>query len=216
MMLPDQASAAGSVCYGKPGRGRLVAGVQLPLEGENFTAYSTAASLAGRTYVHSRVAGIVVTAYQSLATSRPHTKFVYGETGWPRGGKFRPHRTHQNGLSVDFFVPVLDTNGRSQPMPTSSWNKFGYGLEFDQLGRMPGLRIDFEAMAEHLVALDKAATAAGAGLSQVIVDREYLPLLYATRHGPWLKRRVHFLARKPWIRHDEHYHVDFQLPCRPL
>jgi murein endopeptidase len=76
---------------------------------------------------------------------------------WPSGGRIRPHRTHQNGLSVDFFVPVRNAQGKSVPLPISITNRLSYNIEFDISGK-------------------------------------YV---------------------KPWVRHDEHYHVDFAVPCKP-
>jgi penicillin-insensitive murein endopeptidase len=31
-----------------------------------------------------------------------------------------------------------------------------------------------------------------------------------------LKQNLRFMKNKPWVRHDEHYHVDFAVPCKPL
>lgn len=205
--------AAESVCYGTVSNGALRDGVQLPSEGPNFTSYSGLAILTGRTHVHSRVATVVTEAYAAVHAELPERVFVYGETGWRDGGRFRPHRTHQNGLSVDFFVPVLDEDGQSVPIPTSTFTRFGYDLEFDAKARLDDLQIDFEATAEHLYQLDRAARRHRAPITLVIFDVAYLPRLFATRRGPALKR-LPFLRRQPWVRHDEHYHVDFAVPCR--
>src|SRR6185436_11752783 len=107
----------------------------------------------------------VAAAYQALESTAPGKVFVYGETGWRTGGRIRPHRTHQNGLSVDFMVPVLDANGRSVPLPTGPFNKFGYGIEFDAGGRFGQLAIDFPAIGEHLYQLHRAARARGIDLA---------------------------------------------------
>ena len=65
----------------------------------------------------AKVAAVIEAAYASLAVSDPAKKYVYGESGWPAGGRIRPHRTHQNGTAVDFMVPVVDATGRSVPFP---------------------------------------------------------------------------------------------------
>ncbi|MEY4561932.1 MAG: hypothetical protein RLZZ618_1209 [Pseudomonadota bacterium] len=210
------ATAADSTCYGRPGQGRLEDGVALPGNGVNFSAYSSLAAGLGRTYVHSTVRNVAVEAYAALATALPGTVFVYGETGREHGGPMRPHRTHQNGLSIDFMVPVRDGAGRSVPLPTLASQKFGYALEFDSQGRLGDLRIDFEAVGAHLVALDRAARARKAGLALVIFDPRYLPTLMATSHGPYLQARLKFMHGPAWVRHDEHYHVDFAVPCLSL
>jgi penicillin-insensitive murein endopeptidase len=177
------AAGAESTCFGTISNGRLENGVALPASGPNFAAYSTAARLVGRTYVHSRVADTTLAAYRALESAAPGKVFVFGETGWKSGGRIRPHRTHQNGLSVDFMVPVVDEAGRSVPLPAHALNKYGYDIEFDAAGRNDGLAIDFEAVAEHLYQLDAAARARGIGIARVIFDTGYLDRLFSTPRG---------------------------------
>lgn len=114
------------------------------------------------------------------------------------------------------MVPVVDSEGKSVPLPTGITNKFGYSIDFDAEARYEGLKIDFEAMAEHLYALSRAAESSGVGISRVIFERKYLPQLYATRRGPYIKANIAFMKNAPWVRHDEHYHVDFAVPCRSM
>jgi penicillin-insensitive murein endopeptidase len=102
------------------------------------------------------------------------------------------------------------------PLPTGPTNRFGYDIEFDAAGRFGEYTIDFVALAEHLQALDVAARARGATIALVILDPRYLPRLFATPQGETLKRTLQFMKRDAWVRHDEHYHVDFALPCKPL
>lgn len=216
LCLAINAHAVESICFGKVSNGKLENGMQLPAQGENFEAYSWIGVKLGRTNVHSKVAQIVIAAYGQLNQSAPGKKFMYGETGWVSGGRFRPHRTHQNGLSVDFFVPVINVQKKSVLLPIGLGNKFGYNIEFDKHGKFKNHLIDFEAMAEHLYQLEQAAQANGAGIKQVIFDRNYLPKLFATKRGEFLKTHVHFMKGKAWVRHDEHYHVDFDVPCKQM
>ena len=173
-----------------------------------------ARSVSGQTGTTGSISGTVIASYAALNAASPSTIYVYGETGWPSGGRFRPHRTHQNGLSVDFFVPVRDARGASVPLPTSIGNRFGYDLEFNADARYGEYSIDFPAIAEHLYQLDLAAKARGVGIALVILDAPFLPRLFATPHGAYLKQNLNFMKGKPWIRHDEHYHVDFAVPCK--
>jgi penicillin-insensitive murein endopeptidase len=212
---PPPALAAESQCHGTVSKGRIENSVKLPASGRNFTAYSALGVAAGRTHVHSKVADILLAAYDELAQAQPSNVYVYGETGWASGGRFRPHRTHQNGLSVDFFVPVRNAAGQSVPLPTGVTNKLGYDIEFDRAGKHGEYTIDFPALAEHLYQLHLAAQAQGAGLSLVILDPAYLPRLFATERGPYLRGTLPFMKGQPWVRHDEHYHVDFSVPCKP-
>ncbi|SEO57758.1 penicillin-insensitive murein endopeptidase [Duganella sp. CF517] len=210
------ASASGSTCYGTPARGRLHGGVPLPAQGQNYVPYSTLGVTLGRTYVHQTARDIVVEAYEATRVSMPEKRFMYGETGLATGGPFKPHRTHQSGVSVDFMVPVIDRAHKSVLLPTSMQNKFGYALEFDASGSLDDLRIDFEAMAEHLYQLAGAAKKRQVKIRTVIFQKELTELLFQTKRGNALRASMPFMKATPWIKHDEHYHVEFSLPCRPL
>lgn len=213
--IPDQAFAQ-STCYGTAAKGRLEKGVILPKKGENFSVYSETAWMLGRTYVHSTVRDIIVRAYDHLKRAMPTKVFLYGETGWEQGGSFKPHKTHQNGLSVDFMVPVTDSSGKSVPLPCSILNKFCYSIEFDGSGKFDEFTIDFEAMAEHIHQLSEAAKKRKAVIKKVIFDPKLLPLLMKTKKWDNLQSKIRFVREEVWVRHDEHYHVDFKIPCEKL
>ncbi|HCH2593684.1 TPA: hypothetical protein NKS49_004560 [Vibrio parahaemolyticus] len=143
MLFSSYLSASESICFGTTSNGRLEDGVQLPSSGKNFTSYSLLAELAGRTYVHSTVYDIVVSSYEQLSDELPEKVYKYAETGFESGGRFRPHKTHRNGLSVDFMTPVIDSTGKSVHLPTHPFNKFGYNIEFDKNEKYEGLSIDY-------------------------------------------------------------------------
>ena len=207
-------SAGESTCFGTTSNGRLENGVQLPSRGQNFVAYSTVARLAGRTYVHSSVRDIVVASYKALETEQPEKVFKYAETGFKSGGRFKPHKTHMNGLSVDFMTPVINSKGESVHLPTHALNRLGYDIEFDSDGVYQGLKIDYEALSAHLVALHKQSKALGHDLWRVIFDPKLQPHLLKTEYGPYLQKNIQFSKKRSWVRHDEHYHVDFAIPCQ--
>lgn len=211
-----RADEQSSTCYGTPANGYLKNGVALPEKGKNFESYSSLALMLGRTYVHSTVKVVVVSAYTELEKQFPNKKFMYGETGWKDGGKFAPHRTHRNGTSVDFMVPVVDGKGKSVPLPTSVFNKFGYNIEFDKNGKYEDLIIDFEALAAHIYFLNESARKHKVGIKRVIFDPQLQPLLFKTKYGRKLKGNVKFNTKQAWVRHDEHIHVDFATPCKKL
>ena len=213
-MLSVPVMAEESTCYGTTSKGRLEKGIELPSSGENFVAYSAVARLAGRVYVHSQVNSIIVNAYKSLEAEQPNKVFKYAETGFKEGGQFKPHKTHRNGLSVDFMTPVLDELGQSVHLPTHPLNKFGYDIEFDSEGQYEEYEIDYVALGAHIVALHKEAVAQGVDLWRVIFDPKLQPELFKTSYGTYLKKHIQFSEKRSWVRHDEHYHVDFDISCK--
>ncbi len=207
---------AESECFGNPNNGRLHNGWQLPASGKNFHAYSSLGVVAGRNFVHSKVYRIVLEAYEILQKTNPKIMYVYGETGFKDGGLFRPHKSHRNGLSVDFFVPVVDSKGVPSELDIGINNKLGYNLEFNSSGQLGDLSIDFESIAKHLDALFTAAKNQHSGIEVVIFEPRYQALLLATPTGANIKNKIRFSMQKPWVRHDEHYHVNFRVPCSAL
>jgi len=216
MNLPITVQAVESTCYGTTKNGRLENSKKLPAQGKNYVSYSTLAAMTGRTYVHSKVYEVVVSAYQSLQKDMSTKKYKYAETGFEHGGKFRPHKTHQNGLSVDFMTPVINQQGESDTLPSHVFNKFGYSIEFDKNDQYDGYSIDYEAMAAHIVALQKASVKHGVEIWRVIFDPKLQPKLFKTRYANFIKNNIQFSKKRSWVRHDEHYHVDFKVKCKSL
>lgn len=215
-ILPLTLSANESTCHGTTSNGYLENGVQIPAKGANYISYSSVARLAGRTYVHSKVQNIIINTYSSLKKEHPEKIYKYAETGYKDGGQFPPHKTHQNGLSVDFMTPVMNSKGRSVHLPTHALNKFGYNIEFDKHGKYKNFIIDYEAMAAHIAFLHKNAKSLGNGLWRVIFAPELQAPLFKTKYGSYLKKNITFSKKRSWVRHDEHYHVDFSISCKKI
>jgi penicillin-insensitive murein endopeptidase len=216
LLLFCHPSWSASQCYGTTSKGRIENPQKLPSSGPNFTSYSLVAEVMGRTYVHSTVKDIIVAAYKQLEQTQANKVFKYAETGAKSGGQFKPHKTHRNGLSVDFMVPVVDQHNQSQHLPTNLLNRWGYDLEFDHQGKLDQLTIDYEAMAAHIVALDKHSKTLGHKLWRVIFDPKLQPFLLNTSHGDYIKQHIKLSTKRSWVRHDEHYHVDFAIPCKKM
>lgn len=213
LMFGENLSAQESVCYGTTAEGRLKGGVELAYEGKNYLGYSRVARMAGRNYVHSAVKTIIVKAYRQLEIEQPDKVYKYAETGFEQGGRFKPHKTHQNGLSVDFMTPVVDKEGLSVHLPTHPFNRFGYDIEFDKNNHYDELSIDYLALAAHIVELHKAAQSEGFDLWRVIFDPKLQPGLFKTKYASYLTQHINFSKKPSWVRHDEHYHIDFLIPC---
>lgn len=205
---------AESICHGTVVDGRLENAQRLPYSGKNYRAYSLAGFVLGRTFMHSSVRRTIEDAYVQLQGSHPGLRFVYAESGWPWGGRFAPHKSHANGTAVDFHVPVRSRDGAVSEIPTGVFTKLGYGAEFDLTGHAASLSIDFSAMAAHLLALRTAAEKNGIAIRRVIFDPPLQKLLFAGKEGAALQASVPFSSTRSWIRHDEHYHVDFAVACR--
>ena len=162
------------------------------------------------------VRDIVLDAYKMLETEQPNKVFKYAETGFKEGGQFKPHKTHRNGLSVDFMTPVVDESGQSVHLPTNPLNKFGYNIEFNKESQFDDYSIDYEALGAHIVALHKAAITRNIKIWRVIFDPQLQPQLLKTQYGAYIKKHITLSSKRSWVRHDEHYHVDFIVKCKPL
>lgn len=205
-----------SVCFGTTNKGRLEGGVQLPSTGPNFVSYGSIPELLGRTYVHSKVRDVILAAYKRLEEEAPGKVFKYAETGAEFGGEFPPHKTHQNGLSVDLMVPVTDLSGKSVHLPTHALNRYGYDIEFDQNGRFDEYQIDFDALGEKIIALHKSAVSHGIEIWRVLLEPKLQLHLYRTRHGDYIRDNILIPNKRSWVKHDDHIHVDFKVKCRAL
>lgn len=203
--LSTASLAQSSVCYGETHNGRLENGVQIIADPARY--YCEVCVALGRVYAHAPVAEAVTAAYQVVAPNFPETDFVLGEVGWRQGGRFEPHRTHQNGLSVDFMVPLK----AGAVLPTSPATRYGYDLDFDDNGTGPAGDIDFEAIAAHLDALETQARTRGGHIRRI-----FLAPRLSARLPEQTQSSFRFNTQEAWVRHDDHYHVDFSFPCTKL
>jgi len=91
-----------------------------------------------------------------------------------------------------------------------------FTVEFNTKGVFEEYTIDYEALAAHIVMLHKQAKLLGYDLWRVIFDPKLQPELYKTEFSDYLKKNIQFSKKRSWVRHDEHYHVDFSIPCEKL
>ncbi len=195
---------------GTPAQGRLENGHPLPPSGHGYVTYSYLGSALGRQYVHGAVRDLLVEAFAARAKDRPDRRFVVGETGWPHGGGLWPHHGHQNGLSVDIFLPLRTEAGQARDVASWPWNRFGYALDLDAQGRQGELHVDFDEVALLLTELGARAPAFGLRVQQVYVAPEHVKLVLASPAGQKLGALAKAVQRRPgaWG-HGEHVHVDF-------
>ncbi len=195
-----------SIVHGSVSRGYVENAKRMYFRGDNYTTYSYPGYLAGRTFAHDKVRQTMLDAFEVCETTCPDITFVVGEIGFRNGGQFLPHRTHRNGMSVDFMTPLLKKGKhyRSHHL----FNLWGYRFEFDNKGKKGNVEIDYETTARHLLALDQAAKKNGLKIQKVIFDPVLRPYLLKTPTGQKIKH-LPFTKNRVIVRHDDHYHVDF-------
>lgn len=204
-----------SISVGAYNNGVLKNGFLLPRKGANYV-YGSFFSyyLLGRAYVHSRVYKTIIDTYNELHILYPEKKFYILECSRKEGGKMFPHRTHQNGLSVDFFSPLVKNNKSKH---YKFMGLFRYAFNFNDKGTLllnPNVSIDFNTMARHIMLLDKNARKNGMRIKKVIFNTKLKAQLFQTENGKILKLKHIYFAKNlsPLLNklHDDHYHVDFE------
>ena len=204
-----------SISMGKVNEGSLKNGYPVPFSGKNFCYFDTTSYLNKRGFVNGRVKSVLIQTYDSLDKCS-NVYFGLMECSNEEGGKIWPHRTHQNGLSCDFMMPLLK-NGQS----STELNNLGanhYLMDFNDDGiydENADFSIDFNTMALHLLVLQEMAKKNHLAIDKVILKISLKDNLFATPNGKKLKESGIYFATNlsPLIDnlHDDHYHVDFAL-----
>jgi Penicillin-insensitive murein endopeptidase len=112
-----------SRALGRPDRGRLVGGVELPAAGTHFVTVDpvtgTSPNRAWRRHGTDRLVEVLLRVAEEHAAAHPDApRLVVGDLSRPRGGRFGKeyggdgHRSHQNGLDADVFYPRRDGRER--------------------------------------------------------------------------------------------------------
>ena len=112
-----------SRALGRPERGRLVGGVELPAAGTHFVTVDpvtgTSPNRAWRRYGTDRLVEVLLRVAEEHAAAHPDApRLVVGDLSRPRGGRFGReyggdgHRSHQNGLDADVYYPRRDGRER--------------------------------------------------------------------------------------------------------
>ena len=101
-----------SLALGKPNRGRLAGGVELPAAGTHFVTVDPVTGTSPnrawrRNGTDRRLEGLLGVVAEHAATHPGAPRLVVGDLSRPGGGRFGPeyggdgHRFHQNGLDAD-------------------------------------------------------------------------------------------------------------------
>ena len=205
-----------SQSIGTTGKGSLKNGKLIPFKGNNFTYFDTQSYLNGRAFLNDKVLKTLLGAYKEFETLLPNRMFYVMECSNQHGGKMFPHKTHQNGLSIDFMMPLIKNRKPYYGLDTLEGDH--YFLEFDNSGKLkddPTISIDFNLVAQHILVLNKVANLMGVKISKVIINTDLKNELFATSNGKTLKTSGIYVVQKlsPLINslHDDHYHIDFEV-----
>ena len=95
-----------SISTGLPGEGTMENGKLFPFEGPIFKYFSEWSYLNGRAFVNDKLKDVVLESYDSLLALYPDQIWGIMECSLQSGGVISGHRTHQNGLSIDFMTPL--------------------------------------------------------------------------------------------------------------
>lgn len=205
-----------SVSTGSPSNGKIENAKLLPFYGNNFEYFSELSYLAGRAFVNNRVRDLLIESFDSLKLYFPSDTFYIMETSHQMGGKFFPHRTHQNGLSVDLMMPYLKNNTKYTAL--DHLGILHYQLEFNNDAtweKDKNVTPDFEKIALQLHVLNQLSKKNGLMISKVIIKTEWIKLLLTT-----VNAKKYNLSQLPFVyrleeivnkQHDDHFHVDFRV-----
>lgn len=205
-----------SISKGSVSNGSLVNGKLIPFSGKNYFYFDTLSYISDRAFLNDKVLQTVLGTYKTMENLISTRQFGVMECSHKEGGKLFPHLTHQNGLSVDFMMPLNKEN-----KPYEALDKIGkshYLLSFDNDGKLdedPTVEIDFDVLALHLIQLSIEAKKYGLKVKKVILKTELKVNLYASKYGSELRKSDVYIVQnlKPIINdlHDDHYHVDFEV-----
>lgn len=205
-----------SQSIGTTGKGSLKNGKLIPFKGNNFTYFDAQSYLNGRAFLNGKVLKSLLSTYKEFETLLPNRMFYVMECSNQDGGKMFPHKTHQNGLSVDFMMPLIKEGKPYYGLDTLGGDH--YFLEFNNSGQLKddlSISIDFNLVARHILILNKAAKIMGIKISKVIINTDLKDELFATEYGKTLKSSGIYVVQKlsPLINslHDDHYHIDFEV-----
>lgn len=204
-----------SVSHGTVGGGSLDNGKLIPFSGENYQYFSESSYLSGRGFLNDKVKTSTLNTYKECLTAIPDRMFYIMECSNQNGGKIWPHKTHQNGMSIDFMMPLVQNGEPYYGLDTKGVNH--YLLEFDYEGKYiedPSIEIDFEVIAHHILLLEEQANEQELHIKKVIIHTELKDELFAGKYGQQLKNSDIYVVKAlpPLINalHDDHYHIDFE------
>ncbi len=180
-------------------KGQLNGTRSLPPRGKGYRTYSYFGAALGRQYAHHKVIETLQESFESLHEATGQT-FDIAEIGAQHGGRFSPHFTHREGLSVDIMTP-MKKNGKPARLTTGPLSLWGYcwhidaktnclnGLKWDvsKSSKYPHLcptipwesnkEINFKTLRKMILELKSTAQQKGGTIAFVIVAPSFVPHL---------------------------------------
>lgn len=188
---------AGGISIGKPSRGRLVRGVALPDRPDLYTKRKPDESY-GSTHAITQLMAAVTRFRHDTGFKR---QVVIGGISRARGGRFRPHKSHQSGRDIDIRMPLLATaEGKRHTSPNDIDWKATWKLihAFIATGEVEYVFLEYPLQKR----LYKAAREAGATQEQLALWLQ------------WPKKPSSTQGKKCLIRHVEGHRVHFHVRIR--
>jgi penicillin-insensitive murein endopeptidase len=172
--------------------------------------------LSGRAFTHHLVAQTVINTFKTFESNGEKRKFSIMEFYNEHGGKMFPHRTHQNGMSVDMMMPLMKDGAPYYDL--DDLGAMHYLLEFNKEGQYindTAISIDFEMVANEINQMRIEAEKLGLKITKVIFNTDLRDELFNTTqgklfasNGPYVTRNLERVINEL---HDDHFHVDFEI-----
>ncbi len=203
-----------SISTGVPGEGTMQNGKLFPFEGPNFKYFSQWSYINGRAFMNHQLRDVVLESYDTLLAQFPERFWGIMECSLKSGGVISGHRTHQNGLSIDFMTPLKKNDSAYYGLDDLGGRH--YRLDFNDEGKLRSdttISIDFDMMGEHILSLNRIAKLHGLKIKKVILMKSLKNDLYAVPSGEMILRKNIYitknLPKNVDQSHDDHYHIDF-------
>lgn len=146
-----------------------------------------------------------------MSRKRIYSHGVYKEEWRPDASSLDTPKWNERGFYDS------QKNGDDSDVWANNVGLFHYLLSFDADGKLSlnqKTEIDFETMAKHIIAIDKAAQQHGLRIRKMLFHTDLQDNLYATPSGRILVERdiniVPHLSDLVNRFHDDHYHIDFE------
>lgn len=208
-MLKLFETSAESISIGKTTDGTIENSRRMPFSKKGYATYSYWGYLAGRTFVHHKVEGVMLESFKIASDKCDDREFIMGETGLKEGGPIAFHKGKQNGMQVDVLLP-FEKDG--EPYTTCNvFNSWFYRSDIDKKEGFKELDVNYQHMKVHLLTLMQVAPKHGLVLRKIEVHSAVRNDLLSN-NGKVLKKLLVFSGRKESSQKPAYYTLTFAEP----